>query len=325
MQTDCIRKSLEFHPLGRRKIVGRFDGGAISSDAGGLLLRECERATRIVRQFARCFTDHRDPEQIEHTVEELVAQRVYALALGYEDLNDHDALRLDPLLAALVGKLDPTGQEPEEEIGSGQGVGRQEHVEPAGADEGRGDLVGAVQEDRSESEGGGAVAGGVVSAGAFGRACGNRPRPGRDGRSDPRQPGGAVFSRLLRGILLPAAVHLLRGISSGGEAAAVEHRCELRGARGDRRGSWSRFGRSGRRCGFSCGRIRASAGSRSWPGAKRTAWITFSAWRGTPGWRRRSKENSRRRKGFSRRRISLRGCLPNSPIRPWTVGAERGG
>jgi hypothetical protein len=89
--------------------VGRFDGGTISSDAGGLLLRECERATRIVGQFARCFTDHRDEELIEHSVEELVAQRVYALALGYEDLNDHDVLRHDPLLAALVGKLDPTG------------------------------------------------------------------------------------------------------------------------------------------------------------------------------------------------------------------------
>jgi hypothetical protein len=110
MKTECNRKSLEFHPLGRRKIVGRFDGGTITSDAGGLLLRECERATRIVRQFARCFTDHRDPEQIEHTVEELVAQRVYALALGYEDLIDHDALRHDPLLAALVGKLDPAGE-----------------------------------------------------------------------------------------------------------------------------------------------------------------------------------------------------------------------
>jgi hypothetical protein len=89
--------------------VGRFDGGTISSDAGALLLRECERVTGIVRQFARCFTDHRDPEQIEHTAEDLLAQRVYALALGYEDLIDHDALRHDPLLAALVGKLDPTG------------------------------------------------------------------------------------------------------------------------------------------------------------------------------------------------------------------------
>jgi len=111
MKTECNRKSLEFHPLGRRRIVGRFDGGMISSDAGGLLLRECERATRMISQFAGCFTDHRDAEQIEHAVEALVAQRVYGLALGYEDLNDHDALRHDPLLAALVEKLDPTGQE----------------------------------------------------------------------------------------------------------------------------------------------------------------------------------------------------------------------
>jgi len=110
MKTECNSRSMGFQGLGRRKIVGRFDGGTISADGGGLLLRECERATGIVRRFARCFTDHRDPEQIEHTAQELIAQRVYALALGYEDLIDHDALRHDPLLAALVGKVDPSGQ-----------------------------------------------------------------------------------------------------------------------------------------------------------------------------------------------------------------------
>jgi hypothetical protein len=72
-------------------------------------LGEAERLTGTLRQFATCFTDHRDPEALEHTVAQLVAQRVYGLALGYEDLNDHDALRLDPLLATLVGKVDPTG------------------------------------------------------------------------------------------------------------------------------------------------------------------------------------------------------------------------
>ena len=90
--------------------MGRFDGGRISSDAGGLLLRETERLTGIMAQFAACFTDHRNPERIEHTVEELVAQRVYALTLGYEDLNDHDDLRHDPMLAILVGKKDPLGR-----------------------------------------------------------------------------------------------------------------------------------------------------------------------------------------------------------------------
>jgi Transposase DDE domain group 1 len=111
METECNTDRFCFQPLGRREVVGAFDGGTISSDAGGLLLREVEQRTEIIRQFAACFADYRDPELVEHTVEQLVAQRIYGLALGYEDLNDHDQLRCDPLLAALVGKEDPTGQE----------------------------------------------------------------------------------------------------------------------------------------------------------------------------------------------------------------------
>ncbi len=107
--TECNPSSLDFHALGRREVVGRFDGGSITSDGGGLLLREAERLTGIIEQFAACFTDHRDPDLIEHTAHDLIAQRIYALGLGYEDLNDHDDLRHDPLLAVLVGKLDPTG------------------------------------------------------------------------------------------------------------------------------------------------------------------------------------------------------------------------
>jgi hypothetical protein len=91
-------------------VRGRFDGGAITSDAGGLLLREVEKRTGILDRFAACFTDHREPERVEHPVKELVAQRVYALALGYEDLNDHDQLREDPLLAVLAEKPDPSGE-----------------------------------------------------------------------------------------------------------------------------------------------------------------------------------------------------------------------
>ena len=111
MKTECSGGALEFQALGGREVSARFDGGAVTSDAGGLLLREVEVRSGILRAFAACFTDHRDPELIEHTVSELVAQRVYALALGYEDLNDHDQLRHDPLLAVLVGKRDPTGQD----------------------------------------------------------------------------------------------------------------------------------------------------------------------------------------------------------------------
>jgi len=111
MKTECSQESFAFHPLGRREVVGRFDGGQITSDGGGLLLRETEQATKIIGQFAACFTDHRNPKLIEHTVEELMAQRIYGLALGYEDLNDHDDLRCDPLLAALVGKKGPLGRD----------------------------------------------------------------------------------------------------------------------------------------------------------------------------------------------------------------------
>jgi hypothetical protein len=106
---ECKSIDVQFHPLGRREVVAGFDGGRISSDAGALLLRELEQRTGIVRSFADCFVDHRDAELIEHSVYELVLQRVGALALGYEDLIDHDTLRHDPLLALFVGKADPTG------------------------------------------------------------------------------------------------------------------------------------------------------------------------------------------------------------------------
>jgi hypothetical protein len=110
MKTECTQEPFGFHPLNQREIRGQFDGGAITSDAGGLLLREVEKRTNIIGQFASCFTDHRDPEQVEHGVAELLGQRIYGLALGYEDLNDHEELRRDPLLAVLVGKQDLTGE-----------------------------------------------------------------------------------------------------------------------------------------------------------------------------------------------------------------------
>jgi hypothetical protein len=111
MKTECNGQTYLFPAEISRQIVARFDGGTITSDAGGLLLQQVERQTGVLRQFAACFTDHRHPDLIEHTVTELVSQRVYGLALGYEDLNDHDELRHDPLLAVLVGKPDPTGQD----------------------------------------------------------------------------------------------------------------------------------------------------------------------------------------------------------------------
>jgi hypothetical protein len=101
---------LEFHPLDNREIAAHFDGGDVTSDAGGLLLREVEGRLGILKKFADCFTDYRKPMWVEHPIADLIAQRVYGLCLGYEDLNDHDQLRADPLLAVMVGKRDPKGE-----------------------------------------------------------------------------------------------------------------------------------------------------------------------------------------------------------------------
>lgn len=109
METQCIQEQMVFQQLGRREVIGRFDGGTISSDAGGVLLREVERLCGILKRVAGCFRDYRDAERIEHSVEELIKQRVYAIALGYEDLNDHDSLRQDVVMGVLCEKSDPSG------------------------------------------------------------------------------------------------------------------------------------------------------------------------------------------------------------------------
>jgi len=109
VSAQCSRPAMAFHPLGRRKVVGRFDGGPLTSDAGGILLREVDRCLGAIRRLAACFTDRRQQGKVEHSVREMVAQRVFGIALGHEDLNDHDRLRSDGLLALLAGKADPTG------------------------------------------------------------------------------------------------------------------------------------------------------------------------------------------------------------------------
>jgi Transposase DDE domain group 1 len=109
--THCNTDPLLFQDLGTRQVIAHFDGGTVSSDAGGLLLREVEAKFHFIEQFATCFTDHRDPALVEHPLVDLLKQRIYGLCLGYEDLNDHDQLRHDPLLAVLVGKTDPTGHD----------------------------------------------------------------------------------------------------------------------------------------------------------------------------------------------------------------------
>ena len=104
MTTECKPEQLEFHALGGRDVIGRFDGGRLTSDGGGLLLREVDKRLGLLDRLAGCFGDYRNPNAIEHNVQSLVSQRVYGLALGYEDLNDedlndHDVLRKDSVLA----------------------------------------------------------------------------------------------------------------------------------------------------------------------------------------------------------------------------------
>jgi hypothetical protein len=108
--TECTQSSFGFTGLGSRSVVARFDGGRMSSEGGALLLRETERRIHLLDRLSECFLDGRNARRVQHTVGEMLAQRVYGLALGYEDLNDHDRLREDPLLAIVAGDSD--GEQP---------------------------------------------------------------------------------------------------------------------------------------------------------------------------------------------------------------------
>jgi hypothetical protein len=105
MQTECSAEQLDFGIVEGREVVAAFDAGLVTSDAGALLLGATDRAINLIGRFAGCFRDWRRQEFVEHAVATLVGQRVFAIALGYEDLNDHDELRHDPVLAVLAGKL----------------------------------------------------------------------------------------------------------------------------------------------------------------------------------------------------------------------------
>ena len=109
--TECNQSPFEFTPHFSRSVVASFDGGRITSDGGALLLRETDRRLNLLPRLAECFDDRRNPLFTQHAVEQMLAQRIYGLGLGYEDLNDHDQLRADPLLGVLAGKRE-AGEEP---------------------------------------------------------------------------------------------------------------------------------------------------------------------------------------------------------------------
>jgi len=128
MQTDCNAKLFEFEAVERKSVVAGFDGGAITSNAGALLLGQVDHGLGLIRRFAECFTDRRDPRYVEHKLETLLGQRIFGLALGYEDLNDHDELRKDPALAVLAGKLKPVLRGDCEALAGKSTLNRLEHL-----------------------------------------------------------------------------------------------------------------------------------------------------------------------------------------------------
>ena len=108
MQAECNPDQYEFSAIERRRVVAGFDGGRVTTDGGALLLKQADQAIRLSERVAGCFIDGRKPWLVEHAVKTLVRQRIFAIALGYEDLNDHDELRKDPLFGVLAGKLEAT-------------------------------------------------------------------------------------------------------------------------------------------------------------------------------------------------------------------------
>lgn len=234
MPTECSRDLFGFAPVEGRQVVAGFDGGAVTSDAGALLLGATDRAIGLVKRFAGCFDDGRDARLIEHTVETMVAQRVFGIALGYEDLVDHDQLRHDPVLATLVGKLRVTrkGCAP---LAGKSTLNRLEHAPSAASRYHRIGHDGAAIErllvdlllEAHQTAPREIVLDLDASRGRRPAApSAKQPRPGGLGgeRPAPRPPGRPVLSRLLRLLLLFAAVHLLRQPPARCPAPAFEHR-----------------------------------------------------------------------------------------------------
>jgi hypothetical protein len=146
MPTECSRDLFGFAPVEGREVVATLDGRTITSNAGALLLGATDRAIGMMKRFAACLHDERRVHLIEHQLVTLVGQRVFTIALGYEDLNDHDELRHDPMMAVLAGKLEAPGR-----LRAGR---RQVDVEPAGVEQTRADPLPQGQADGAGRMGG---------------------------------------------------------------------------------------------------------------------------------------------------------------------------
>src|SRR5689334_1592454 len=234
MPTECNPNRFAFAPAEGRPVVASFDGGAITSDAGALLLGATDRMLGLTRRLAACFTDSRDPAYTKHTVETLVMQRVVGIALGYEDLTDHDELRHDPVLATLAGKLTASRSDCAPLAGNSTltrlELSRDEPTRYA-----------RIAADTAAIE--------ALFVALFLDAHAKAPAQitldldptdaplhGQQGEQErgqrPRKPAQPLLAWLLRLLLRPAALPLLRPALAGGEAAPLEHRWRGRGGGG---------------------------------------------------------------------------------------------
>jgi hypothetical protein len=217
MPTQCSRDLFGYEVVEGRQVVAAFDGGDNTSDAGGLLLGATDRAIGLVGRFAAPFNDGRAPAQVEHTIETMVAQRVFGIALGYEDLIDHDQLRFDPVLATLAGKLEAKRKEGAPLAGKST-LNRLEHA--------------PLQPSRYHKIGhdAAAIEGLFVELflEAYKAPPKEIPRSGCDRRSAAWPSGRSLLPRLLRRLLLLAAVRVLWPAPPRGQAPAFEHRCGRR-------------------------------------------------------------------------------------------------
>jgi hypothetical protein len=212
MPTECSRDLFGYEVVEGRQVVAAFDGGAVTSDAGALLLGATDRAIGLVTRFAACFDDGRVQAQVEHTVEAMVAQRVFGIALGYEDLIDHDELRHDPVLATLAGKLTARRQDCAPLAGKST-LNRLEHAPSAP------DRYHRIGHDAAAIEG--------LFVDLFLDAHKTPPKQiilDLDATDDPLHGHQELLPRLLRWLLLPAAVRVLRPASARGQAPTFKPR-----------------------------------------------------------------------------------------------------
>jgi len=212
--TECSETLFPFEAHFSRQVVAQFAGDWLTTEGGALLLRQADRKISLLRRVAGCFTDYRQPERIAHRLEEMVAQRIYGLALGYEDLNDHEQLRQDPLLGVLAGKkyLDAPL--------AGKSTLNRLELTPLGSP--------AAERYNKISYSAEALDELLVDLFLEARTARDRAGPGRYRHAVARAAGSAFFPRLLRALLLSAAVRVLRGSSAVRTAAALEHRRERR-------------------------------------------------------------------------------------------------